>query len=599
MPPPPRPSSASLEVGDAPINARSAADQLHEVENALSLLGGRHPEFVRVEREKAEAAARRLRDLELASVRARKRAIRGGVIGAGIVAVIGTSAWFAVGRYETRRRALEGSVAAAQRFVAVGFSEVPRSVWGATDRIEVPLTAGTCAVALGAAGAGTPITIEVTHDGRTVEAQGSFGFCTCTNENVAVAVVAAAAAAAKSDDAAARSVRLLRVDARVFGSVMGFQRHATRPNSIEPCACVEEQLDGWLEHAGADALQPPEVAAIAAPLRAQLAAEGRLRLTNSIAASSPLFPLVVPAGACAIVVPSRASDTLSLRARGGARPLDAAKGPLATCTKSTRTLGVWHEGSGTVTILQSDSEQLGGRLGLQHVLERTPLQAARTWVEPEDLGWDASLALALSQAPGGRVVELEALAKVPSDARLVAFSLAPGARIEPGKGPDFACDRVEGALDFLCAQSSPQPWHEATGKARAAAAFAPLPIWMKPLANTPESTSAVVALARLARKLRLMGFEATSLEAVTEADSGASVLGRAKEDAVVAVTLQPSPPFALPLSEGPAWSLDGEPAIIPLAPGRKIALRSRLGPAGPADSRRTVVFRRAIIATNK
>lgn len=565
--------------------------QLAEVESALSLLGGRHPEFVRAEREKAEATERRRRDLELASARSRKRAIRGTLIGTAIAVVVGTSAWFVRERYETRRRAFDGSAAVAQSFAALGFSETPRALWSSPDRIEEPLTAGTCAVAVGAAG-GKPIAIEVTHDGDTLEAQGSFGFCTCANETVTVS--------AKGGDAAARSVRLLRIDARVFGSVLGFERSATRPASVDRCACIEEQLDGWLERS-TSVLGPPDRTSMPAATRTELADNG-LRVTRSVPGSTPIFPLSIPAGGCALVIASGATDTLSLRARGGARALEAAKEPIAVCSKSARVDGVWHEGPGTVTILEGDAARVGGRLGLRHVVQRVSLPLARTWIAPEDLSWDASLALALSQAPGAQTSELDATTKLPADARLLAFSLSPGARVEPATGADFVCEPTGPdllATTMLCAQTLPQPWREATGKARVGVAHAPLPVWLKPLANANEAQTTVVALARLARRLRLQGFEATSLEAVTETATGAAVLGRAREDAVVAVTLQPSPPYALPLSAAAAWSLDGEPEIVPLGAGRKIALRSRVSPTGSEDARRTVVFRRAIGVPNK
>jgi hypothetical protein len=49
---------------------------LAEVEQAMSVLDGRHPGFARAEREKAQAAERRRTELEQLAVRTRRRNIR-------------------------------------------------------------------------------------------------------------------------------------------------------------------------------------------------------------------------------------------------------------------------------------------------------------------------------------------------------------------------------------------------------------------------------------------------------------------------------------------------------------------------------------------
>jgi hypothetical protein len=583
---PPPPSTGTLELSDGLVTNASAEEQLAEVENALSLLGGRHPEFVRAEREKAEATARRRRELELASVRARRRALRAVVIGTVVAAVAGVGLWFARQRYEARRQALEGSSAPAKGFAALGFTEPSRPAWGRSDRLEVPLAAGSCAIALGA-DRGKPIAIEVVHDGETLAAQGSFGFCTCADETVTVS--------ATSGDPARRSVRLLRADAREFGSVLGFSRHALKPAKIHPCACTEDQLDGWLTSAN-EVLGPPDAAWQRAGARGDALAAGGLRALHSVAAPNPLVPVLVPAGRCEVVVAAAANDTLALRVRGGGRPLEAARGPLAACSKTARAFGVWHEGSSAITILDGEAARVGGRLELGDSLDGAGLAGARTWIEPDDLDWDAALAIGSAQISGAQRAEIDDAAKLPADAKVVAFSMTPGGRLEPTQG-EFACDRAGDGLTWLCAQAALEPWHEATGKARVGMAFAPLPLWMKPLSGILDANRTVLALTHLARTLAHRGFEATALESVTESDYGAAVLGRAGEDAIVAITLQPAPPYALPLSDGHPWTLDGEPGVIALGPGRRIALRGRVPPSGSADVRRTVVFRRAVAAT--
>ena len=57
-------------LSDGPI--RSPQQELAEVEHALSVLDGRHPDFAKAEREKAQAMARRRRQLDQAEAEARR-----------------------------------------------------------------------------------------------------------------------------------------------------------------------------------------------------------------------------------------------------------------------------------------------------------------------------------------------------------------------------------------------------------------------------------------------------------------------------------------------------------------------------------------------
>ncbi|MDB4997030.1 MAG: hypothetical protein JWM74_4462, partial [Myxococcaceae bacterium] len=90
------------------------------------------------------------------------------------------------------------------------------------------------------------------------------------------------------------------------------------------------------------------------------------------------------------------------------------------------------------------------------------------------------------------------------------------------------------------------------------------------------------------------GFDPTVLEAVTELPSGVDVAGRAGEDAIVAIALEPQAPWAIPCTNGPAWSLGGDPLVIELPAGKHAALTHTKPVASSKEARRTVVFRRTI-----
>jgi hypothetical protein len=564
---------------------------LAEVEQAMSVLDGRHPGFARAEREKAQAAERRRTELEQLAVRTRRRNIRTAVIGSALFVVIGTGAWFAREHYETRRHAIALVDPLAKRFETLGFQEVKPSPWKNPEKLEVELTAGTCAIALAATTGGAPIAVELFHDGDTLEAQGSLGFCTCANETAIIT--------AKGAEPGKRAVRLLRTDARDFGSVQGFGRGTAKPASVLDCACAEDQIDGWLSMpAAAETLHAPDVdwakkdgAAI------ELASSG-LTPAHSTEPGAVLLPLAVSPGGCTVAVSGKADDTLAIRAQGGNKIVPAEKLPVAVCSKTARTFAVWHTGAGAVHLLRGDAARLGGRHQLRRVLDRAGLVGGRVWVDPTELEWDAELTLRAVRAAPTRTSEWGSKVKLSDDARVFLFSIEGGTASEPPATStgEAACDRGDDKSPTLfCVQTSRQPWREPETKLRSAVAHAPLPVWLKPLTDLPghEASAAALALASLAHDLVGAGFEPTPLESVTETRTGADVLGRAGEDAIVAVTVQPVPPHLLTLSDGPAWAIDGTPRVIPLSPGRRISLKSRPAPSGEESARRTIVFRHA------
>src|SRR5262249_28477684 len=130
------------------------------------------------------------------------------------------------------------------------------------------------------------------------------------------------------------------------------------------------------------------------------------------------------------------------------------------------------------------------------------------------------------------------------DARIVAMSLAPGgswAADRRGDIPYFCDPRTDGKSVFqaVCAELAPQTWRPTGALGALGVAQAPLPVWLTVFAGVkdPELPKSLVALLVLARRLRGDGFEPTTLAGVVEEPSGVSVIGRAGDDAVVAVGL--------------------------------------------------------------
>ena len=82
------------------------------------------------------------------------------------------------------------------------------------------------------------------------------------------------------------------------------------------------------------------------------------------------------------------------------------------------------------------------------------------------------------------------------------------------------------------------------------------------------------------------------LEGVTELPTGVRVVGRAGEDAVVAIGLVPRPPWVIPYTDGDEWELGEPPRVVELQPGSSVTLTATTPPSTTVDKRRTVVFRR-------
>ncbi len=149
----------------------------------------------------------------------------------------------------------------------------------------------------------------------------------------------------------------------------------------------------------------------------------------------------------------------------------------------------------------------------------------------------------------------------------------------------------------LCIFSGAQRWKIEGADSVAGIARAKTPFWLFGL----EKVSEPVALKRqtqiitLARALHREGFEPTTIEAVTEMDKGTEVLGRANEDAIIALMLSPTEPWVIPLAETSdvSWSLDaGAPRVVKLKTLERVMLvpppKTKLP---PKDKRRSVVFR--------
>jgi hypothetical protein len=337
------------------------------------------------------------------------------------------------------------------------------------------------------------------------------------------------------------------------------------------------------------------------PKRAVFRSVG-LKPSVSLNSKAPFVVVDVPASSCVLFVndASHATDKVSVRLKGGAIALGPVAGNVGWCTSTEVSVLAQREGEGELTVLIGNATRVGGLFGLQEVVASTgTLSLALATVVPADRGWSAKQLLLASAIPETLIT----VANAPDlgndlEARVVAFSVERPNAVVPETPPDvfsFCDPSLDKSTASLCVFSGAQKWRVDGAETVGGIARAKPPFWLFGLQGVAEPAALKVqtSLIALARKLRRDGFEPTTIEAVTELDKGAEVLGRANEDAMVVVSLTTVDPWALPYTDGPAWTLDGgDPRIVPIKPLERITVNSTAKTLPPKNTRRTVVFRR-------
>lgn len=564
---------------------------LTEVERAISVLEGRHPEHEKLRRQTRQAVEQRRGqiDIELArNARARRRRALVLTMVAVAAAIAAVVAWKLASRTRTLQAALETTEAP---WIARGFTRVASNQLTAMRSLEVDLPGSSCFVAT----ATIDGPIRAQPGGAAIEGPRSAAWCSCDAGHATIE-------GPQSTTPVGLSV--LRIDAAALGgplarSWVDFTPGAWGDGGRE---CADATLDGWIAAHPAAAGTPESPWLDADPARAALRRAG-LRVVATIDPPHPFAIVAAAAGDCVLAI-SRAGEALSLRRTGGARPIAHAPGALLWCSSIAEPLTVWRDGAGPVAVLEAPAVRIGGLLGAREAADQAAvtLGPEATWLRSEDWPWEAGVLL---RASGLSDVTSSPLRVEPGapDARVVALALAPDASaVSEPEGVVIACDPpIAGAAhESLCAHSAPVSWFNKKD-APAGAARGSLPVWLSPLEGRREldAVARIPELLSLTRRLAREGFEPTSLEGVTELPDGVRIIGRAGEDAVVAVGLEPKPPWALPYFEagkgGVPWDLGDAPHEIPLKPGDTVKLTSSPLSTAPLAARRTVVFRHAAV----
>ncbi len=563
--------------------------ELDEVERAISALAGRHPEHERTRRETAVAVERRRLSIEqeLADGRRRRRR-RALVLVANVIAL--AAAAVVASRFVARTGRIREPLARDEApFLAQGFEELGANQLTATRALEVEVPGSSCFVALATDGD------VVVHTGpSTFSAARSVGWCGCAAGHVIVE--AARARGAET------GLAVLKIDGNVTGGPLARAWTKTAPGGWgeSGTACADAMVDAWI----ADHRWPKpvptgtELPSIAGG--AQLSAIG-FRTTALVEEGTPFGVVEAAGGDCELAIaPGR---ELSLRSTGGARPIEHARGAMIWCAALPETVSVWvTPGEGRALVLSAPAVHLGGLLGAREGARDAGYTVSHeaSWLSATDQGWEATSILRASS-----VTEITTgpVSTTPgaTDARVAAIVASPGAAVtwDPSLAA-VACDPPLAAPGGRMSESVCVPTIASTlwqkGDAPSFAARGATPVWMATLAqrHEPDAVALLPELLALARRLSREGFEPTTFEGVTELTSGVRVVGRAGEDAVVAVGLVPNPPWVQPYSDGPPWDLGDTPRVVPLQPGAAVMLGAAARASTPIDKRRTVVFRHSI-----
>ncbi|MDB5219146.1 MAG: hypothetical protein JWO86_7073 [Myxococcaceae bacterium] len=573
----------------SPPKPKGKPDDLAEVERALSVLQGRHPEHERARRQDDEARARRSAQLDtqarVETTKNRSRYIRLGAIAVPVVALIGF-----VGMLATREMGRRGRVEqVGEPFRAFGFATVDTSAPASAGSLEATVEPG-CFLALATGAA--PIRLTRAAGAAEAPSASPLLFCTCASEHIGL----------KADVPAGGGVLLMRADAATIGGSRAFAFAPFKPASTlrTDDACSDASLDAWIDAKRYPAAAPSGPWLASWPHRAALTAAG-FRTTVDAPPGLPFVVVDVPKESCLLATSSVAGDKLGLRMKGGTMALSDVGGTVARCAQADGTMLVAREGKGELVVMIAPAATLGGMHGLREVARENGIVVAAANVPAADHAWDAKQVLLASQIPEATIKTDTAPDVAPDpEARVAALSFD-SANALVAETPENTYSYCDPPLDATmreatCVFSGAQKWRtEAGAEAVGGMARAKLPFWLFAMqtASDPNALKGMTQLFALARRLGRDSFTPTTLEALTELPNGVEVLGRKGEDAIVAVGVAPTEPFVYPLTDGPAWTLDGAPRVVATRPLERVMLLApQLKNLPPKASRRTVVFRR-------
>jgi hypothetical protein len=570
-----------------PPKPKAPANDFEEVERALSVLKGQHPEAEKLRRKDAEALEKKQKETQKvyrAEMLKRGAKVAGVLVVLGFVA-LGISRMRASSAHEASRASHVDQALAP--FKLAGFSIVATSTADAPDSLEASGEAG-CFLAV-AVGANRSVKVtRASHPSPVVDGGSPLLFCTCEADHFTV----------KGDVGADSGVALMRIDGPQLGGSRAQPFFKFKPTTVARTdeACREPTFDAWL--AAKHWTPPPtnELWLDGAPWRKTFVEAG-MSLIATAPGKVPLVVFELGKESCMLLASNDGGDELGLRLTGGAT-VPKSRGPIAWCGRVDGEVVLEHDGDGEVGILAGPAARVGGMLGLREIARDANLTLGLAFVAPQDRGWNAKETLVASGiADSGVTPALGPDIPKDLDSRIVALSsVKPNAMIADVPEDVFSyCSPSLQTEDAICAFSGLQLWKPTAPDVVVGVGRATRPPWLSVMSGVgdPAAMKAMTQLLTLARRLRRDGFEPTN-EFVNELGSGVEVTGRRGDDKIVAVGVGSVDPWVAPYTEAyPGWSLEGPAHFVPLKEGQKVTLLAYGGRGDVAKSKRkTVVFRR-------
>lgn len=586
-------------------------DELIEIERASAILHQRDPSQAaqvvsalrarEAEARRREEAAQKIR--EAAAKRRRVRRMRLAIV-AGALALVGLAAiplTRAVLNEAKRADALRAALDKAGEPVSrlgFGTGEEWLDVPPAGMVFEVPRN--TCSVVIGIAEGGTDLLpLRVSREGiDPIEFGGGIIWCSCEKEQASVVF----------RDSSDKRLALRYLTAKM-GSVGGIEvlNGLKKPGYLvapdeQAFGCADAAFSAWAQtggHGALDVLDEASERHIDAFRRENFVPLGRLSASKRFA--------VVPSqpNRCYLALPFGKKAPITLRNTAGRRLVQDSFRAMGWCSyKRDRAYSLWRKelGDPEVIVLEVPAQRVGGLTGLREAALRNGAKRLETVIENEDLAPDATASLLASGIVETTIIPgTETGLPGNANSQVVAFGLHDTSSFLPDVAPrvPLACDpELIPAAPFqtyVCVQARPQQWRREGAVDTQGAAEGRLPFWATMLADTndPEALAAVARMLAFARRMTLLGFEPTTTDGVKDSPFGGEVLGRPEKSEAIAVGLAKRPPWIHPLTDGGAWTLDGELPISKVRLGESIKVRTRSGTLGPdPNSRRVVVWRK-------
>ena len=370
--------------GPPPKPPKGPAD-LHEVERALSVLQGRHPEHERARREDAESRLRRSALIDTAAREEAKRVRMRRAKTIGVVApVVLLFVCIAIfGRREMARRARIDAV--SDSFRGAGFTALDTSLRGSTGAAEANAEPG-CLLAVSTNGK----EMTVTHGTIALAATPPVLFCTCVAEKIAI----------RAPVGEEGGVALLRADTAIIGGSKAFGFASVKPASTltVDAACADASLDAWIDARRFPAPGRSESWLTGPAPRAALATAG-FHVAATVEGAVPLAVIEVPKDSCLVATSAAPDDRLGMRLKGEVSAAVEGRGTIGRCAQTEGVVVVSRVGAGELSVLVGPAARVGGELGLRELLSGAGLAPSALGVPSTDRPWDAKQVLLASAVP--------------------------------------------------------------------------------------------------------------------------------------------------------------------------------------------------------